>query len=65
MSKENMDNDTEKIIFQLEKKLTEEKDHAKRYEEHCRDEKNYSHWNGHNGGVVYTLENVIKLIKEQ
>ena len=59
-----MNKDTEKIILQLEKKLTEEKDHAKRYKEHCKEEESYNHWHGHNGGVVYTLENVIKLIKE-
>ena len=59
-----MNIDTEKIILKLEKKLTEEKDHAKRFEEHCKEDESYNHWHGHNGGVVYTLENVIKLIKE-
>ena len=56
---------TEEIIRQLEKKLTEQKDDAKRYEEHCKEEKDYEYWCGHNGGVIYTLENVIKQIKEQ
>ena len=57
--------DTEEIIRQLEQKLTEQKDDAKRYEEHCNEEKNYEYWCGHNGGVIYTLENVIIRIKEQ
>tara|TARA_Y100001951_G_C11122585_1_gene173659 strand:+ start:43 stop:228 length:186 start_codon:yes stop_codon:yes gene_type:complete len=57
--------DIDKLILELEKKLTEDKDHAKRYEEHCKEEENYDYWCGNNGGVIYTLENVIKLIKEQ
>ena len=56
---------TEEIIRQLEQKLTEQKDDAKRDEEHCKEEKNYEYWCGHNGGVIYTLENVIIRIKEQ
>jgi len=60
-----MDNNTEKIILQLEKKLNQEKDDAKRYALHCKEEENYNHWCGHNGGVIFTLENVIKQIKEE
>ena len=57
--------DTEEILRQLEKKLTEQRDDAKRYEKHCKEEKYYEYWCGHNGGVIYTLENVIIRIKEQ
>jgi hypothetical protein len=59
-----MNKNKDKIITELRKEIAEQKDDAKRYETHCKEEKDYDYWCGYNGGVIFILERIIQTIKE-